>query len=142
MYCFNTEAELLEAWAEFVRSVDPDLLTGYNINNFDIPFLLDRAKHLDLKMFSYLGRITNIKSVVKETVSQTKVGRRTFKTVNFEGRLPYDMYVVMKRDFKLRSYTLNNVSKEILGEQKEDVHYTIITDLQNGDETTRRRLVY
>lgn len=49
------------------------------------------------------------------------------------------MYVVMKRDFKLRSYTLNNVCKEILGEQKEDVHYSIITDLQNGDEQTRRR---
>lgn len=49
------------------------------------------------------------------------------------------MLMVMKRDFKLRSYTLNNVSKEILGEQKEDVHYSIITDLQNGDEQTRRR---
>lgn len=49
------------------------------------------------------------------------------------------MLVVMKRGFKLRSYTLNNVSKEILNEQKEDVHYSIITDLQNGDEQTRRR---
>lgn len=72
-------------------------------------------------------------------MNQTKVGQRSFKIVNFEGRVPYDMYVVMKRDFKLRSYTLNNVCKEILGEQKEDVHYSIITDLQNGDEQTRRR---
>lgn len=49
------------------------------------------------------------------------------------------MILVMKRDFKLRSYTLNNVCQEILGEQKEDVHYSIITDLQNGDDQTRRR---
>lgn len=81
------------------------------------------------------------RSQVKETVSQTKVGRRTFKTVNLEGRVAYDMLVVMKRDFKLRSYTLNSVSQEILGEQKEDVHYSIITDLQNGDDQTRRRYV-
>lgn len=79
------------------------------------------------------------RSAVKETVTQTKVGRRTFKSVNFEGRVAYDMLMVMKRDFKFRSYTLNSVCQEILGEQKEDVHYTIITDLQNGDEQTRRR---
>ncbi|KAF5289112.1 hypothetical protein FQA39_LY15214 [Lamprigera yunnana] len=138
--CFETEATMLEAWAEFVRELDPDVFTGYNINNFDFPYLIDRAKHLKLNNFGHLGRILNIKSVVKETISQTKFGKRNFKTVNFEGRVAYDMLVVMKRDFKLRSYTLNNVSKEILGEQKEDVHYSIITDLQNGDEQTRRRL--
>lgn len=52
---------MLEAWAEFVRSVDPDILTGYNINNFDLPYLLDRAKHLKLKNFSFLGRIKDIR---------------------------------------------------------------------------------
>lgn len=79
------------------------------------------------------------RSFVKETVTQTKIGRRTYKTINFEGRVPYDMFQVMKRDFKLRSYTLNSVCQEILNEQKEDVHYSIITELQNGDEQTRRR---
>ncbi|KAF5300035.1 hypothetical protein FQR65_LT09292 [Abscondita terminalis] len=138
--CFDEESEMLEAWAEFVRQIDPDVFTGYNINNFDMPYLIDRAKHLQLRNFDYLGRLLNVKSKVKETVNQTKFGKRTFKTVNFEGRVAYDMLVVMKRDFKLRSYTLNNVCKEILGEQKEDVHYSIITDLQNGDEQTRRRL--
>ena len=31
-------------WAEFIRIVDPDILTGYNILNFDLPYILDRAK--------------------------------------------------------------------------------------------------
>nr|XP_022902030.1 DNA polymerase delta catalytic subunit [Onthophagus taurus] len=137
---FNKEEELLSAWSDFVCKVDPDLLTGYNINNFDLAYLIDRAQHLKLKKFCYLGRILDVPSIVKEVVNQTKVGRRTFKTINFEGRIAYDMLVAIKRDFKLRSYTLNNVSQEILGEQKEDVHYSIITDLQNGDEQTRRRL--
>lgn len=52
---------MLENWAEFVRNVDPDLLTGYNINNFDIPYLIERAKHLKLKNFDYLGRVKNIR---------------------------------------------------------------------------------
>lgn len=50
---------MLEAWAKFVRAVDPDIFTGYNINNFDFPYLLDRAKHLKLKEFDFLGRILN-----------------------------------------------------------------------------------
>ena len=46
----------------------------------------------------------------------------------------------MLRDYKLRSYTLNAVSFHFLQEQKEDVHHSIITDLQNGNDQTRRRL--
>lgn len=39
---------------------------------------------------------------------------------------------VLLRDYKLRSYTLNAVSFHFLQEQKEDVHYSIISDLQVG----------
>ena len=46
----------------------------------------------------------------------------------------------MQREQKLRSYTLNAVCAHFLGEQKEDVHHSIITDLQNGDAESRRRL--
>ncbi|XP_011187824.1 DNA polymerase delta catalytic subunit [Zeugodacus cucurbitae] len=139
--CFPKETELLDAWSSFVREVDPDILTGYNINNFDIPYLLNRAAHLKVKNFEYLGRIRNIRSVIKEQVLQSKqMGRRENKYVNFEGRVPFDLLFVLLREYKLRSYTLNAVSYHFLQEQKEDVHHSIITDLQNGDEQTRRRL--
>lgn len=57
-----------------------------------------------------------------------------------EGRLQLDMIQVIQRDHKLRSYSLNSVCAHFLGEQKEDVPHNIITDLQNGDAQTRRRL--
>ena len=47
---------------------------------------------------------------------------------------------MFQRDHKLSSYSLNAVSAHFLGEQKEDVHHSIISDLQNGNEETRRRL--
>jgi len=46
----------------------------------------------------------------------------------------------MQREHKLRSYTLNSVCAEFLGEQKEDVHHSVITELQNGTPESRRRL--
>uniref|UniRef100_T1GQQ2 DNA polymerase n=1 Tax=Megaselia scalaris TaxID=36166 RepID=T1GQQ2_MEGSC len=103
--------------------------------------LRDRAKHLKVRNFEYLGRIKNLRSVIKEQVLQSKqMGRRENKYVNFEGRVPFDLLFVLLRDYKLRSYTLNSVSYHFLQEQKEDVHHSIITDLQNGDDQTRRRL--
>lgn len=52
---------IFQKWADFVREVDPDLFTGYNINNFDFPYLINRSKHLNCKNFSFLGRIKNIR---------------------------------------------------------------------------------
>jgi DNA polymerase delta subunit 1 len=43
---YRTEQELLQAWAEFVRKIDSDIITGYNINNFDLWYLLSRGAHL------------------------------------------------------------------------------------------------
>jgi DNA polymerase delta subunit 1 len=58
---FETEGEMLEEWAAFVREMDPDIFTGYNINNFDFPYLIERARHLKLKRFDFLGRILDIR---------------------------------------------------------------------------------
>ncbi|RIA89336.1 DNA polymerase family B-domain-containing protein [Glomus cerebriforme] len=134
--CYD-QGKMLQAWRDFV---DPDVIIGYNISNFDFPYLLERAHYLKVTKFPYLGRI-----------------RR---------RLQLDMLQVMQRDYKLRSYTLNSVCAHFLAldwyytsvmwngcnipesnsppmynrEQKEEVHHSIITDLQNGNDETRRRL--
>uniref|UniRef100_A0A672KUH2 DNA polymerase n=1 Tax=Sinocyclocheilus grahami TaxID=75366 RepID=A0A672KUH2_SINGR len=139
--CFTQEKLLLQSWAEFVRTVDPDIITGYNIQNFDLPYLLNRAATLKVNVFPYLGRVWSSKSVLKDSSFQSKqMGRRENKTVNMEGRVQFDLLQVLLRDYKLRSYTLNAVSFHFLQEQKEDVQHSIITDLQNGNEQTRRRL--
>jgi len=42
--CCNNEEDLLLKWRSFVVTCDPDIITGYNIANFDFPYLLNRAK--------------------------------------------------------------------------------------------------
>eukprot|EP00736_Rhodelphis_marinus_P000075 Rmarinus@m.29088 len=138
---FQNERELLEAWTAFVTEIDPDVLTGYNIINFDLPYLLDRAETLKATKFPYLGRVRNSKTTMRDTtMSSSNFGTHESKVFTMEGRVIMDMLQVITRDYKLRSYTLNSVCADFLGEQKEDVHHSIITDLQNGNEDTRRRL--
>lgn len=54
---YDSEISMLEAWRDFVEKVDPDVVIGYNIANFDLPYLLDRSKALKSKKFHFLGRL-------------------------------------------------------------------------------------
>ena len=139
---FKKETDLLKAWSQFIRDVDPDIITGYNTQNFDFPYLLDRANMLQMSnSFAFLGRLKSSMSRVKEQTTNIKaLGTRENKDVNIEGRVQLDMMQVVIRDHKLRSYSLNSVAYQFLKEQKEDVPHSIISDLQAQNEFTRRRL--
>ncbi|KAH6850735.1 DNA polymerase family B-domain-containing protein [Chaetomium sp. MPI-CAGE-AT-0009] len=137
---FDKEEQMLSAWRDFLIEVDADIITGYNISNFDFPYLLDRAKHLKVRDFEYWSR-TRVKSFSKESnFSSKQMGNRDTKVTNISGRLQLDLLQLIQRDHQLRSYTLNSVSFHFLGEQKEDVHHSMITELFEGTPESRRRL--
>ncbi|SCU71415.1 DNA polymerase delta catalytic subunit, putative [Trypanosoma equiperdum] len=139
---FETEEEMLVQWARFVKRIDPDFLTGYNICNFDFPYLLSRGITLKVNdSFFYWGRQLNERTVHREKKFLSRqLGNREYTELTMEGRVVMDVMAVIQRDYKLRAYSLNAVSQHFLGEQKEDVHHSIISDLQQGNDETRRRL--
>ncbi|KAF7909433.1 uncharacterized protein EAF01_003151 [Botrytis porri] len=138
---FKKEETMLSKWRDFLEEVDPDIIIGYNIANFDFPYLLDRADHLKIKNFSQWTRLKSIHSQAKPSnFSSKQMGNRDTKATNTNGRLQLDLLQLVQRDHQLRSYTLNSVCAQFLGEQKEDVHHTMITELFNGTPESRRRL--
>ncbi|KAL2630232.1 hypothetical protein R1flu_014918 [Riccia fluitans] len=138
---FESERDVLLAWRDLVREVDPDVIIGYNICKFDLPYLIERAQALKLSEFPILGRIQRSRVRIRDaTFSSRQYGQRDSKEVTIEGRVQFDVLQAVQRDYKLSSYSLNSVSAHFLGEQKEDVHHSIISDLQNGNPETRRRL--
>ncbi|KAL9098479.1 MAG: hypothetical protein Q9163_005869 [Psora crenata] len=138
---FDAEDKMLMAWRDFLEKVDPDVIIGYNIANFDFPYLLDRAKHLKCLRFPYWSRLKSFQSHAKKTnFSSKQMGNRDTQATNINGRLQLDLLQLVQRDHQLRSYTLNSVCAHFLGEQKEDVHHTMITELYNGTPESRRRL--
>ena len=83
----------------------------------------------------------DVQTKVKDTHFSSKAyGQRDSKDTPLDGRLQLDVFQFMQREHKLRSYTLNSVCAHFLGEQKEDVHHSVITELQNGTPESRRRL--
>jgi DNA polymerase delta subunit 1 len=141
--CFRDEPELLLAWRNLVVAADPDILTGYNIVNFDLPYLLRRAEHLRVgKQFATFGRMLGARPVAckEANFSSMQTGKRESKEITVLGRVIFDAFQVVQRDYKLRSYSLNAVSAHFLKQQKEDVHHSIISTLQAGTNDDRRRL--
>jgi hypothetical protein len=65
---FRREEEMLRSWGEFVKEVDPDIIIGYNTSQFDIPYLMDRAKALQLTDFPYLSRLKGASAALPSSV--------------------------------------------------------------------------
>eukprot|EP00873_Tetraselmis_striata_P017869 jgi/Tetstr1/438133/TSEL_002859.t1 len=138
---FQSEKDLLTRWRDLVLESDPDVIIGYNICNFDLPYLLDRAAALGVSSFPFWGRVRGSRTEMKDAKFSSKAyGTHEYKEITIEGRVQFDLMLAIQRDYKLSSYSLNAVSAHFLNEQKEDVHHSCISDLQNGNDETRRRL--
>jgi DNA polymerase delta subunit 1 len=100
-----------------VRVLDPDIITGYNIVNFDFPYIINRAETLKLANYPKFCRIKDVLTRVKETTFTSKsMGTRETHDINIEGRIQFDILQYIIREYKLRSYSLNSVSAKFLGE--------------------------
>lgn len=131
--CFDSEREMLAAFCSDLVAGDPDIITGYYIENFDFPFLFARLSVNGLA--PVLGRLGLVSSCVEGERSREKkyssyIPKSNFTTIN--GRTVFDACVFVRKEFSMRSYTLNSVSEHFLKSRKEDVNYTQIPALFNA----------
>ena len=112
--CFTKEEDLLTRFVEIWRHQDPDILTGWNVRFFDIPYLVARMEWLQegwSKQLSPWGQL-------RETVVN-RMGRDQ-KAYTIAGVATLD-YLEMYQKFTYtnqESFSLNNISKVELGEEK------------------------
>jgi len=106
------EMEMLKKFSEIVDDYDPDIITGYNINAFDLPFITERMRTYGL--LPQLGR--SEKTVLIKKMQNSMI-------VNITGRVVADTFEVIKRDpwMKFKRYDLRTVAKELLNMEKLDV---------------------
>ena len=65
----QTEEELLKEWFKFIRELDPDIVTGYNIFGFDFKFIYDRARGIRFgRRTRHLRKNENKELVLEERI--------------------------------------------------------------------------
>jgi DNA polymerase delta subunit 1 len=118
---FKTEKELLDAFQKYLIKTDPDILTGWNIFGFDLEFLHFRAVLTGAS--TIWGRVKDspIEKVTEKNLSSSALGNNLLKMTPMKGRYVFDLFQDVKREHKLESYSLNNVSKHFLKDQKNDM---------------------
>ena len=117
VYTYATESDLLVDFTNVVRERNPNVICGYNIFCFDIPYLLDRAKlHLVMANFDVMG-FHRFRHGKERSIkwSSSAFRNQEFNFLDVEGRLFVDLLPIVRKDYKLDNYKLKTVSEFFLG---------------------------
>jgi DNA polymerase elongation subunit (family B) len=119
----TTEKEVLIKWKRFMETVDPDILIGYNIFDFDLNYIYIRARITGcVEVFRFLSKLKDHQCELKESqLKSNAYGDNHWQMVEMPGRSQIDLLPVIKKEKSYTSYTLGFVSTEILKETKHDL---------------------
>ena len=124
----GAETEILEKLTEVVRTEDPDFITGYNIDNFDLPRMEERSEYIDTE--SEMDRSTLLgwgRVPINET--ETKRGwrkpgrifpnREQNRTWTIKGRIPLDAWWQARQTLRPQRESLRYVSQLLWPDDEE-----------------------
>ena len=119
MHVAEDETIMLREFVLFVAREDPDVISGWNVQGFDLPYLLKRCEHLGFSCALARGK--------GKTHELPRGG------VAVTGRVVADMLPMWRSQHSERSYKLDNVAARHLGASKAPVHYSQMRDLWEND---------
>ena len=102
------EEVLLNNFVYAINKYDPDIITGYNIDGYDLPLLVERCEIYGIDL--NIGR------------DGSKLEQRMQRFWQAQGRVIADAWWNVKREIRPRQESLNAVAKELLGKEKHDVN--------------------
>ena len=118
----ENEKEMIEKFVETIKENNIDIIVGYNSDNFDFPYLNDRAKLFGVKLDLGMDGST------------LKFLRRGYtNAATLKGLVHIDLYLLMRRYISLDRYTLERVYEELFGEEKVDVPGDKIWEFWDSD---------
>lgn len=123
---YKSETQLLIGFRDLIIKKNPQLIIGYNILNFDIPYMIKRSKKVCncFDKFSQMSTIKNYNCSIKEIKwSSSAYRNQEFEFLQTPGRIFIDLLPIVRRDYKFENYTLKLVSTFFLGETKDPLDH-------------------
>ncbi|MCX8162978.1 MAG: DNA-directed DNA polymerase [Candidatus Micrarchaeota archaeon] len=109
---FENEKEIIENFVKIIKELDPEVLVGFNSANFDIPYIIERAKKHNIKL-----------DIAKDGTSIRIDKRGQYQKILINGRVHIDLYPVLRffsfiGTYKLNRYTLETAYQSIVQESE------------------------
>ncbi len=114
------EKDILWKFLELIWKEDPDVITGYNIDGYDLELLSDRYKKYGMDFL--IGR------------DKSKPQRIVGQFWRLHGRVIEDAWWAVKKELRLKQETLQAVAMHLFGEGKLDVDRTNIDEEWEKDK--------
>ncbi|HOX14078.1 MAG TPA: DNA polymerase II [Spirochaetia bacterium] len=132
---FSREADLLRALGERIRALDPDLITGWNVVDFDLAHLSRRCQALAVPF--RIGRTED-----PADIRELDGGRRYAASI--PGRQAVDALKLARGAGRFEDLTLDSVAREVLGtgksvESRGRAKIEELSRLRSGDPAAFRR---
>ncbi|KAF9605350.1 hypothetical protein IFM89_016485 [Coptis chinensis] len=134
------EKHLFYHFVKIVRSSDPDILMGWEIQGGSLGFLAERAAHLGILLLSTISRTPSCETearnsatgeirvqddllpealvtdptVFGNTIIEDEWGRTHASGVHVGGRIVLNIWRLMRGEVKLNMYTMEAVAEEVL----------------------------
>ena len=133
------EGDIMEGLTKLIRSEDPDIITGYNIDNFDLPRMEERAdvlagrSRMEAAALYGWGRVPMLQSENRRLFPS----RQQNRVWRIPGRIPLDAWWQARQTLRPQRETLRYVSK-LLWPEDEDKHKLDIDASQMDREWAER----
>lgn len=119
---YDTEADLLLGFTEIIQEKQPNIIIGYNIFTFDIPYMIDRAK-LQYCIYDFDRQgMTKYGHAKERNIewSSSAYKNQSFQFLDAEGRIFVDLLPLVKRDYKMNNYKLKTIASHFLKDMTKD----------------------
>jgi len=104
----GNEKEIIERFVKLIDELDPDIISGYNIDGYDLPVLIERAaKH----------GMPNLR-LARDHSTFFHLGERFWR---LDGRILTDVWWAVKAEMRPKQETLDYVAKQLLHEGKHEL---------------------
>ena len=133
------EGDIMEGLTKLLRSEDPDIITGYNIDNFDLPRMEERAdvlagrSRMEAAALYGWGRVPMLQGENRRLLPS----RQQNRVWRIPGRIPLDAWWQARQTLRPQRETLRYVSK-LLWPEDEDKHKLDIDASQMDKEWAER----
>ncbi|HKZ23992.1 MAG TPA: DNA polymerase domain-containing protein [Thermoplasmata archaeon] len=104
----GNEKEIIERFVKLIDELDPDIISGYNIDGYDLPVLIERAAKHGMPR---LG-------LARDHSTFFHLGERFWR---LDGRILTDVWWAVKAEMRPKQETLDYVAKHLLGEGKHEL---------------------
>ena len=143
---FASEPQLLVGFMNLITTERPNVVLGYNSFGFDLRYILRRAtpfpdylkkrnpddkqieEYKRVPVHSLTSKMYNVNPFsssskkckeMNEVWSSGAFGKQDMTILDIDGVIMIDLYVIIKREFKLISYKLDSVAEFFLGSHKD-----------------------